>query len=136
MQSLAGGETAGRERRGEGEGVGWDPGREHLREQQKGLGSKVEGSVGVDEGAPGEDGGVRGEVEEGLSLGEEAEGGVATLELEEDDAVVMQPGAEDRGVDFAEVAGAAAAVDEAGGAVCGLWGRDDGHRGGEREITL
>lgn len=66
----------------------------------------------VDEGGPVEDGGVRVAIEEGDGAAEEAEGGVGALELEVEDAVVVEAVAEESSVDLEEVVEGLGVVDE------------------------
>lgn len=59
--------------------------------------------VGVDDGAPEEDGGVLGLAEEGDGVVEAVEGGVGALELEVESWVVVEVVAEEKRVGLEEV---------------------------------
>lgn len=88
---------------GESEGIGLNPIAHHLDEIEKCLLVKTQMSMIVDEGGPVEDGGVRAAIEDGDGAAEAAVGGVGALELEVEDAVVVEAAAEESSVDLEEV---------------------------------
>lgn len=107
---------AGAKGGGESESVGSDRrGREHLNVEMESVGVETMENERVNGGGEGEDGRVGSEVEEkGEGVVEVAERGVATLELEVEDRVRVEAGAEEGGVELEEAPGAGAVVDERG----------------------
>lgn len=96
----------------ESEGTGLNPIAHHLDEIEKCLLVKAQTSMIVDEGGPVEDRGVRVAVEEGDGAAKTAVGGVGPLELEVEDAVVVEAVAEESGVDLEDVVEGRRVVDE------------------------